>query len=513
MEAIVGVAGLAIGIPGLIDVLITACNYLAEKVNDYKDAPASLQEIRAMEVELVSTQLTAQLESAKIVIKYPDVSDGLKAYLGARLSDIKDRLVKTDNLLEKYKRRSIAYAWLGGKKELLKLVRDLRKLGQDVDAALNGIWRHKKMVPSRLFLTSSQFQLIGGDEDETTKNPLPHSEIYLREGFLTNCENAKDIRGRGTFILEPMLYHWGEQESASEEALLLASKLYKAEISHGIPRIIGYRHVPSRQCHELVFSIPSDRGTPRTLHDLLLCSNPAIRVPSLTARLNVCYQLAKAVLFTYDLELVHKNIRPQNLIILCPEDTLDTTDEKTIRSIILGTVFLTNWESSRNAGHATKLLGSKDWQQGIYQHPQRQGQKADAYYVMGHDIYSLGVCMLEVLLWKTFMDQKNGVYHISQLYQERALHLGLVQPDFFGNTQAMTKIPRNVQKILIDIARTELPAAAGDKMTELVVNCLTCLEDGFGGQFIIPEGEEDEEEENHNIRLRYMLDVLSIFPS
>lgn len=502
MEAIVGVAGLAIGIPGLIDVLITGCNYLVDKVNDYKDVPSSLEEIKAMEVELVSSQLTAHLQSAKIVIKNPDVGEDLKTYLGARLSDIKDRLVKTDNLLERYKKRSMTYVFLGGKREILRMVKDLRRLGQDVDAALNSIWRHKKMVPSRLFLSTSQFQIIGRG-DEKLGAPLAHSEIFLREGFLANCDHAKDILGAGTFILEGMKYAYGEQDTAGEAALVLASKLYKAELSHGIPRLVGYRHVPSRSCHELIFSIPSNCGSPRTLHDLLLYKNPAVRPPSLTSRLNICHQLAKAVLFTNDLELVHKNIRPQNLLILSPED--DREDTEKIRSLPLGTVFLINWESSRNAGDATTLVGSTDWQHGIYQHPQRQGLKASAEYVMGHDIYSLGVCMLEILLWRTFVDESNGVTKISELYQERAIKLKLVQLSFLGNTQAMVKVPRNAQKVLVDIARTELPAATGDKMTDLVINCLTCLEDGFGGQFAI-----DEDEENKPVRLRYILDVLSV---
>ena len=48
-------------------------------------------------------------------------------------------------------------------------------------------------------------------------------------------------------------------------------------------------------------------------------------------------------------------------------------------------------------------LGEVVWPKRIYQHPERQGEYAEAKYETRHDIYCLGVCILEILLWRPFV--------------------------------------------------------------------------------------------------------------
>jgi hypothetical protein len=46
----------------------------------------------------------------------------------------------------------------------------------------------------------------------------------------------------------------------------------------------------------------------------------------------------------------------------------------------------------------------------LYRHPQRQSHDLKEYYVMQYEIYSLGICLLEIGLWRSFIlysqDQK-----------------------------------------------------------------------------------------------------------
>jgi hypothetical protein len=49
------------------------------------------------------------------------------------------------------------------------------------------------------------------------------------------------------------------------------------------------------------------------------------------------------------------------------------------------------------------------WYKDVYRHPSRQGEHPEEEYVMKHDIYSLGVCLLEIGIWTSLIEwNKNG---------------------------------------------------------------------------------------------------------
>lgn len=50
------------------------------------------------------------------------------------------------------------------------------------------------------------------------------------------------------------------------------------------------------------------------------------------------------------------------------------------------------------------MAGDMSWDRNVYRHPLRQGNDPVDRYRMQHDIYSLGVCLLEVGLWESFVE-------------------------------------------------------------------------------------------------------------
>lgn len=54
------------------------------------------------------------------------------------------------------------------------------------------------------------------------------------------------------------------------------------------------------------------------------------------------------------------------------------------------------------ASGRTLRKGEASWERCLYQHPDRIGSISKDY-IMQHDIYSLGVCLLELGLWETFV--------------------------------------------------------------------------------------------------------------
>jgi hypothetical protein len=54
------------------------------------------------------------------------------------------------------------------------------------------------------------------------------------------------------------------------------------------------------------------------------------------------------------------------------------------------------FENFRPADGNTYLTGDSNWERDLYRHPTRQGLCLQETYKMQHDIYSLGVCLLEI---------------------------------------------------------------------------------------------------------------------
>lgn len=208
----------------------------------------------------------------------------------------------------------------------------------------------------------------------------------------------------------------------------------------------------------------------------------APQTPPLEVRVSVCLQLAESVLHVHHLGLVHKNISPMSIAMMKP------TGGSPANHIYQGVlVFLLDWHYVRRASDATNRAGETQWWKGVYCHPKRQMQVAQEEYNMGHDIYSLGVCMLEVLIWKSLVEFTSQGPQISPMFKEQARHLNIpernrVELGMRGvKTESEIYIanPFGVQQVLEELARTRLPPVAGSRLSQLVVSCLSALEGGF----------------------------------
>lgn len=150
-------------------------------------------------------------------------------------------------------------------------------------------------------------------------------------------------------------------------------------------------------------------------------------------------------------------------------------------------VYVTNWRLARIASAATKMADENSWWKGIYLHPKRQVHLGKDKYNMGHDIYSLGVCMFEVLLSHPLVQFTTGNTGISSEFKRRADALGVTDRNRAIALQGISKpeiytLDKSaVQDVLISLATTELPVAVGTRLTDLVVSCLCCLEGGSRG--------------------------------
>ena len=210
---------------------------------------------------------------------------------------------------------------------------------------------------------------------------------------------------------------------------------------------------------ELAFVIPPQLEQPRSLREILVEGHQAY---PLDDRLYLAKVLARSVLSLHACRFVHKNIRPE--IILIFQDGQSK----------LGTPFLVGFETFRPANGMSYFLGDSYWERNLYRHPRRQGIYPEEEYTMQHDVYSVGVCLLEIGIWSSFVTYKPTPSPSSILSIDEKLKMKETKKKAF-----------EIKSILTDLAKEALPSAMGHRYTEIVVSCLTCLDNsdnGFGDE-------------------------------
>ncbi|KAK4156074.1 hypothetical protein C8A00DRAFT_31126 [Chaetomidium leptoderma] len=68
-----------------------------------------------------------------------------------------------------------------------------------------------------------------------------------------------------------------------------------------------------------------------------------------------------------------------------------------------GNIYLSSWAWSQHRGDPVQAR-QREWHDNLYMHPQQQASPPVAGFNMGHDIYSLGVCLLEIGLWRPLVE-------------------------------------------------------------------------------------------------------------
>ncbi|KAI4705573.1 hypothetical protein J4E81_000456 [Alternaria sp. BMP 2799] len=160
--------------------------------------------------------------------------------------------------------------------------------------------------------------------------------------------------------------------------------------------------------------------------------------------------------------------------------------------------FLVGFENFRRDEGWTQRRGDDAPDKNLYRHASRQGFRPRDDYEMRHDIYSLGVCLLEIGLWGSFVEYDPAT-------SARSLSRLLTTPSGKDKEVASTALRDPTKDVFIALARYRLPGSMGDMYAEVVETCLTCLDSGnldFGDE------EAFEDEDGIRVGARYIEKVL-----
>ncbi|KAL5513770.1 hypothetical protein ACEPAH_4171 [Sanghuangporus vaninii] len=301
-------------------------------------------------------------------------------------------------------------------------------------------------------------------------DPEAQTGIYrVKSGPYTNCivdprdivayveQQQEEIAIKET---EDIVRLFAEDSNAPESQLSSAA---------GILPSCGY--VSLENClYGIIFRFPSGCAPPRTLRSLLI--EGTIK-HSLNDRVKFAIRLSTSVLVVHSLGLVHKSIKPDSILVT---ESIVGDPEK-LYPYKLGNPYLLSFDSSRSSrGHTMRGLfpypKGPNWET-LYTHP-RHFVWRERKYEMRDDVFSLGVCLLEIALWKSFF-QWNAT---EEKYEDNTDVIDLT-PDRLRREALEQGKPEDVdkswfrQQIMVQTAKALVPAVMGDLFKDVIVACLT----------------------------------------
>lgn len=333
-------------------------------------------------------------------------------------------------------------------------------------------------------LTDSSLPRAHSLRDALREEPLEKVSVFLPKDGLDKAETRKipfasakcmQRTGSNKWVIVDCIPCDPEVniDLVTKDVRQLARKLISVEpLTFGILQCRGVvRNMDSGtrrpSSFDFIFQIPQElTNEPKSLRSYLYSNLNH----TLTDRFQLAKQLAKSISYVHTLGFVHKNIRPETVL------GFQSSGSKS------DLYFLVGFEKIRLADGRTRKSGDSDWDKNLYRHPNRQGMSPEEVYNMQHDIYSLGVCLLEIGLWDSFLSYANDA---SVPVPTAALGVTPESPEF--------KRPALMKEYLVALAKRELAKRMGERYEKIVVNCLTCLDEDnpdFGNQseFEDPDG-------------------------
>jgi hypothetical protein len=492
LEAIVGLVALGIAVPTVVETFLHAGRYLFEK-SRAGNGNVETERVQRFAGSLEHGTMRLSLELAEDL--FCDTSDtSLRESISRFIEHLRCNILRLDKALDEMAKGHNERSRKKGSKEVLAFVDTLEKTEKDFQEFLN-VKFGSKFVPSKLELRSNQFQIIGPSNQSPTK--LPHSDATIIQVDFSGADNRWGNAQK--CIVEEKTYPGHKYEAAYQRAKDLGRLLEFTRASEGLLEFAGFHVLSSSPFvsdrFQLIFAFPNNAAYPRSLRDIFLdpVNLPRPPIPR-NFRFILPRKLAEAVYHVHRHNLVHKSIRPETILIF--ESKLEDGSRGPSYPATIGDPYLTDWQLSRKTAESSnRALAPGDWTVALYQHPKRQlgaGLVAESKYNIGHDIYSLGVCLLEIGLWTSFLTYNGNSPFLSSMFRE--------QKDIWktqhANRLATLSDAEIEQQTFIMLAGDILAYEMGETYSKMVLKCLSCLEKGFGNvvTFVNSDSKEWEDE-------------------
>lgn len=341
----------------------------------------------------------------------------------------------------------------------------LKAATPQIDATLQ-LYQESSSKKANSPVSAAQSLRIALDPVRSSKTPIWLSEnglnhVHLEDISLSSARQGRRENPAKSLIIETIQPIPGANYKRFERDVRdLARKLAHSDpLEFGLLNCKGViRHDSGTKAEgapafTLVFRLPLGFKEVCSLRSSL---RDISKTDSLSDRFKLARDLTKSVGSIHTFGFVHKDIRPETILIMTKEASSSSA------------AFLVGFDSFRTAEGMTLRKGDLPWERCLYQHPSRMGSTPTEDFIMQHDIYSLGVCLLEIGLWENFVyyDERDS------LLPNDGSPTSTTQSEFLGGDLDITLFKER----LLSLARTELKIRMGSRYSDVVVTCLTCLD-------------------------------------
>lgn len=495
--------GLAVGIPSLLDVIARVTNLLLRRLQRYGDEYKKLLELiiqlnKSQTQELFlficdsSNKIPEELNNElldlfqalrntfeELLRLFPDTGAAIEKSQTKNLKMSAETKRKADDAVRKLEewndrffKRAVVFILFGRRQirdfsdpgsgstdenHSVVALRRVQRLRSAIDESLGNTPKGHKLL-----LTSSE---VSGERERLNRSSL---WISRTKGQELNIAPSMALIEYRTYSDDA-----GEQDIINHRRTVreIACILHEAE-----PHLVGILHCKGflfdslNNRYELHFPYPDGYVRPRSLLDILC--DPINRekgpIHPLNQRIDLARSIVSAVFLLHAAGFVHKQIRADNIIMFkrCPEDSIksESVREPSTKSAHLqrqtyphrlGQPFLVGFDSSRKADARSSMLPVKEWKESIYLSPKRHRLQSGDEFRMEHDIYSLGVLLLEISMWASFCDRQSPQIGKS-VWRE----------------QGTLKGSEELKMMYIGQASRVVPRLMGQKYADIVVACL-----------------------------------------
>jgi hypothetical protein len=233
---------------------------------------------------------------------------------------------------------------------------------------------------------------------------------------------------------------------------------------------LGFVDQPTEEQAVFLYRLPESEGevgdSLTTLHAFINAvdaDNRLLQKPSLNDRFSMAYTLALSLSNVHASCWVHKNIWSKGILLFLEtpsgvkaKDLHDHRIKPRSGNKIVS--YLSDWGYARSDQQNTDMRSDFEVEPNLYRHPRRQGRPGQQFTRV-HDIYALGVVLLEIGLWVT----------LSRIMQTKIREA--------ENSGRLPK-PKAVLDELVARAALYLPKEMGMGYTQAV---LACLREDFRG--------------------------------
>ncbi|KAF6788439.1 hypothetical protein CMUS01_16404 [Colletotrichum musicola] len=191
----------------------------------------------------------------------------------------------------------------------------------------------------------------------------------------------------------------GAGDTKAKAALRQLAALLGAAGEHDFHTLPLKSFVDNPDAHHFIFSFGFPEGAsdkaPVSLQTIL---SKKLDAPSLPLRFHIALTISRAIAAFHADGWLHKEISSSSILFFFDKDD---------RCMYLQP-YLVNFEYSRPDTAETNMTADNDLARNVYRHPHRQGSRPNVRFDKTHDLYSLGVVLLEIGVWQTALSMRNA---------------------------------------------------------------------------------------------------------